>query len=127
MIKFVILVSVLLERENYLMKKKLFATILSSVESADTPATTAPCDKATVLNKIAAQNNKINSINQQQQSAQAQVDQILSLIYVTLLLHFCFEFINKSFQIEVEKSVIKINSKVNLVQFEKQLTKINQI
>jgi len=46
------------------MKKKLFATILLSTVALSQGAV------------IAAQDNKINSINQQQQSAQAQVDQI---------------------------------------------------
>ena len=76
MIKFVILVSVLLERENYLMKKKLFATILLSTVALSQGAVVAGVSADSTDDKIAAQNNKINSINQQQQSAQAQVDQI---------------------------------------------------
>ena len=76
MIKFVILVSVLLERENYLMKKKLFATILLSTVALSQGAVIAGVSADSTDDKIAAQNNKINSINQQQQSAQAQVDQI---------------------------------------------------
>ena len=76
MIKFVILVSVLLERENYLMKKKLFATILLSTVALSQGAMVAGVSADSTDDKIAAQNNKINSINQQQQSAQAQVDQI---------------------------------------------------
>ena len=75
MIKFVILVSVLLERENYLMKKKLFATILLSTVALSQGAVVAGVSADSTDDKIAAQNNKINSINQQQQSAQAQVDQ----------------------------------------------------
>jgi len=75
-IKFVILVSVLLERENYLMKKKLFATILLSTVALSQGAVVAGVSADSTDDKIAAQNNKINSINQQQQSAQAQVDQI---------------------------------------------------
>ena len=76
MIKFVILVSVLLERENYLIKKKLFATILLSTVALSQGAVVAGVSADSTDDKIAAQNNKINSINQQQQSAQAQVDQI---------------------------------------------------
>ena len=76
MIKFVILVSVLLERENYLMKKKLFATILLSTVALSQGAVVAGVSADSTDDKIAAQDNKINSINQQQQSAQAQVDQI---------------------------------------------------
>ncbi len=76
MIKFVILVSVLLERENYLMKKKIFATILLSTVALSQGAVVAGVSADSTDDKIAAQNNKINSINQQQQSAQAQVDQI---------------------------------------------------
>ena len=76
MIKFVILVSVLLERENYLMKKKLFATILLSTVALSQGAVVAGVSADSTDDKIAAQNNKINSINQQQQTAQAQVDQI---------------------------------------------------
>ena len=76
MIKFVILVSVLLERENYLMKKKLFATILLSTVALSQGAVIAGVSADSTDDKIAAQNNKINSINEQQQSAQAQVDQI---------------------------------------------------
>lgn len=76
MIKFVILVSVLLERENYLMKKKLFATILLSTVALSQGAVVAGVSADSTDDKIAAQNNKINSINEQQQSAQAQVDQI---------------------------------------------------
>ena len=76
MIKFVILVSVLLEREIYLMKKKLFATILLSTVALSQGAVVAGVSADSTDDKIAAQNNKINSINQQQQSAQAQVDQI---------------------------------------------------
>ena len=76
MIKFVILVSVLLERENYLMKKKLFATILLSTVALSQGAVVAGVSADSTDDMIAAQNNKINSINQQQQSAQAQVDQI---------------------------------------------------
>ena len=76
MIKFFILVSVLLERENYLMKKKLFATILLSTVALSQGAVVAGVSADSTDDKIAAQNNKINSINQQQQSAQAQVDQI---------------------------------------------------
>ena len=76
MIKFVILVSVLLERENYLMKKKLFATILLSTVALSQGAVVAGVSADSTDDKIATQNNKINSINQQQQSAQAQVDQI---------------------------------------------------
>ena len=76
MIKFVILVSILLERENYLMKKKLFATILLSTVALSQGAVVAGVSADSTDDKIAAQNNKINSINQQQQSAQAQVDQI---------------------------------------------------
>ena len=76
MIKFVILVSVLLERENYLMKKKLFATILLSTVALSQGAVVAGVSADSTDDKIAAQNKKINSINQQQQSAQAQVDQI---------------------------------------------------
>ena len=76
MIKFVTLVSVLLERENYLMKKKLFATILLSTVALSQGAVVAGVSADSTDDKIAAQNNKINSINQQQQSAQAQVDQI---------------------------------------------------
>ena len=76
MIKFVILVSVLLERENYLMKKKLFATILLSTVALSQGAVVAGVSADSTDDKIAAQNNKINSINQQQHSAQAQVDQI---------------------------------------------------
>ena len=75
MIKFVILVSVLLERENYLMKKKIFATILLSTVALSQGAVVAGVSADSTDDKIAAQNNKINSINQQQQSAQAQVDQ----------------------------------------------------
>ena len=76
MIKFVILVSVLLEREIYLMKKKLFATILLSTVALSQGAVVAGVSADSTDDKIAAQDNKINSINQQQQSAQAQVDQI---------------------------------------------------
>ena len=76
MIKFVILVSVLLERENYLMKKKIFATILLSTVALSQGAVVAGVSADSTDDKIAAQDNKINSINQQQQSAQAQVDQI---------------------------------------------------
>ena len=76
MIKFVILVSVLLERVNYLMKKKLFATILLSTVALSQGAVVAGVSADSTDDKIAAQNNKINSINEQQQSAQAQVDQI---------------------------------------------------
>ena len=76
MIKFVILVSVLLERENYLMKKKLFATILLSTVALSQGAVIAGVSADSTDDKIAAQDNKINSINQQQQSAQGQVDQI---------------------------------------------------
>lgn len=76
MIKFVILVSVLLEREIYLMKKKIFATILLSTVALSQGAVVAGVSADSTDDKIAAQDNKINSINQQQQSAQAQVDQI---------------------------------------------------
>ena len=76
MIKFVILVSVLLEREIYLMKKKLFATILLSTVALSQGAVVAGVSADSTDDKIVAQDNKINSINQQQQSAQAQVDQI---------------------------------------------------
>ena len=76
MIKFVILVSVLLEREIYLMKKKLFATILLSTVALSQGAVVAGVSADSTDDKIAAQDNKINSINQQQQSAQVQVDQI---------------------------------------------------
>ena len=71
MIKFVILVSVLLERENYLMKKKLFATILLSTVALSQGAVVAGVSADSTDDKIAAQNNKINSINKQQQSAQS--------------------------------------------------------
>ena len=73
---FVILVSVLLEREKYLMKKKLFATILLSTVALSQGTIVAGVSADSTDDKIAAQDNKINSINQQQQSAQAQVDQI---------------------------------------------------
>ena len=60
----------------YLMKKKLFATILLSTVALSQGAVVAGVSADSTDDKIAAQNNKINSINQQQQSAQAQVDQI---------------------------------------------------
>jgi len=44
---------------------------------------------------------------------------ILSLIYVTLLLHFCFEFINKSFQVKAVILLIEAHSKLNLEKFGK--------
>ena len=58
------------------MKKKLFATILLSTVALSQGAVVAGVSADFTDDKIAAQNNKINSINQQQQSAQAQVDQI---------------------------------------------------
>ncbi|QWL81821.1 Secreted antigen GbpB-SagA-PcsB [Streptococcus sp. ZB199] len=58
------------------MKKKLFATILLSTVALSQGAVVAGVSADSTDDKIAAQNNKINSINQQQQSAQAQVDQI---------------------------------------------------
>ena len=60
----------------YLMKKKLFATILLSTVALSQGAVVAGVSADSTDDKIAAQDNKINSINQQQQSAQAQVDQI---------------------------------------------------
>ena len=58
------------------MKKKLFATILLSTVALSQGAVVAGVSADSTDDKIAAQANKINSINQQQQSAQAQVDQI---------------------------------------------------
>ena len=58
------------------MKKKLFATILLSTVALSQGAVVAGVSADSTDDKIAAQDNKINSINQQQQSAQAQVDQI---------------------------------------------------
>ena len=60
----------------YLMKKKLFATILLSTVALSQGAVVAGVSADSTDDKIVAQDNKINSINQQQQSAQAQVDQI---------------------------------------------------
>jgi len=62
------------------MKKKLFATILLSTVALSQGAVVAGVSADSTDDKIAAQDNKINSINQQQQSAQAQVDQILRLM-----------------------------------------------
>ena len=58
------------------MKKKLFATILLSTVALAQVAVVAGVSADSTDDKIAAQDNKINSINQQQQGAQAQVDQI---------------------------------------------------
>lgn len=58
------------------MKKKLFATILLSTVALSQGAVVAGVSADSTDDNIAAQDNKINSINQQQQSAQAQVDQI---------------------------------------------------
>ena len=58
------------------MKKKLFATILLSTVALSQGAVVAGVSADSTDDKIAAQDYKINSINQQQQSAQAQVDQI---------------------------------------------------
>lgn len=58
------------------MKKKLFATILLSTVALSQGAVVAGVSADSTDDKIAAQDNKINRINQQQQSAQAQVDQI---------------------------------------------------
>ncbi|WP_445285407.1 CHAP domain-containing protein [Streptococcus sp. KHUD_012] len=58
------------------MKKKLFATILLSTVALSQGAVVAGVSADSTDDKIAAQDNKINSISQQQQSAQAQVDQI---------------------------------------------------
>ena len=58
------------------MKKKLFATILLSTVALSQGAVVAGVSADSTDDKIAAQDNKINSIHQQQQSAQAQVDQI---------------------------------------------------
>lgn len=58
------------------MKKKLFATILLSTVALSQGAVVAGVSADSTDDKIAAQDNTINSINQQQQSAQAQVDQI---------------------------------------------------
>ena len=58
------------------MKKKLFATILLSTVALSQGAVVAGVSADSTDDRIAAQDNKINSINQQQQSAQAQVDQI---------------------------------------------------
>ena len=58
------------------MKKKLFATILLSTVALSQGAVVAGVSADSTDDKIAAQDNKINGINQQQQSAQAQVDQI---------------------------------------------------
>ena len=58
------------------MKKKLFATILLSTVALSQGAVVAGVSADSTDDKIAVQDNKINSINQQQQSAQAQVDQI---------------------------------------------------
>ena len=58
------------------MKKKLFATILLSTVALAQVTVVAGVSADSTDDKIAAQDNKINSINQQQQSAQAQVDQI---------------------------------------------------
>ena len=58
------------------MKKKLFATILLSTVALSQGAVVAGVSADSTDDKIAAQDNKINSINQQQQGAQAQVDQI---------------------------------------------------
>ena len=58
------------------MKKKLFATILLSTVALSQGAVVAGVSADSTDDKIAAQDNKLNSINQQQQSAQAQVDQI---------------------------------------------------
>ena len=58
------------------MKKKLFATILLSTVALSQGSVVAGVSADSTDDKIAAQDNKINSINQQQQGAQAQVDQI---------------------------------------------------
>ena len=58
------------------MKKKLFATILLSTVALSQGSVVAGVSADSTDDKIAAEDNKINSINQQQQGAQAQVDQI---------------------------------------------------
>ena len=58
------------------MKKKLFATILLSTVALSQGAVVAGVSADSTDDKIAAQDNKINRINQQQQSAPAQVAQI---------------------------------------------------
>ena len=58
------------------MKKKLFATILLSTVALSQGTIVAGVSADSTDDKIAAQDSKINSINQQQQGAQAQVDQI---------------------------------------------------
>ena len=58
------------------MKKKLFATILLSTVALSQGTIVAGVSAESTDDKIAAQDSKINSINQQQQGAQAQVDQI---------------------------------------------------
>ena len=58
------------------MKKKLFATILLSTVALSQGAIVAGVSADSTDDKIAAQDSKINSINQQQQSAQTKVDKI---------------------------------------------------